>query len=233
MKYISIFLALLFTAVCVHVTATPLKDEKEKLLGSWIGQLETPDNSLTVVFRFEMNKDGEFVGFTDSPDQGGFGIPVTETAIEEGTVDIKVSSLQAEYKGKMAGDEIVGEFTQGGMSFPLTLRKGEYKVPVYSLSLPKRAMDQLLGEWHGNLGSLRLVFRFEKKENGDFVGFIDSPDQGAKGIPITQAALTDGRLELKVKAVGGEFSGQLSGKSLTGEWKQMRISNSLTLTKKI
>ena len=192
MKYISIFLALLFTAACAHVTTTPLKDEKEKLLGSWNGQLETPANSLTVVFRFEKIKGGEFVGFTDSPDQGGYGIPVTETEMKDGTVDIKVSSLQAEYKGKMAGDEIVGEFTQRGMSFPLTLKKGEYKASVYSLSLPKRAMDQLLGEWHGNLGPLRLVFRFEMKENGDFVGFIDSPDQGAKGIPITQAALSDG-----------------------------------------
>lgn len=232
MKYISIFLALLFTATCAHVTTTPLKDEKEKLLGSWNGQLETPVNSLTVVFRFEMTKDGEFLGFTDSPDQGGFGIPVTGTEIEGGTVDIKVSSLQAEYKGKMSGDEIVGEFTQSGVSFPLTLRKGEYKASVYSLSLPKTTMNQLLGEWHGKLGPLTLVFRFEIKENGDFVGFIDSPDQGAKGIPITQAVLTDGRLEIKVKAVGGEFSGQLSGNILAGEWKQMGRSNSLTLTKK-
>ena len=233
MKYISIFLALLFTAACAHVTTTPLKDEKEKLLGSWNGQLETPANSLTVVFRFEKIKGGEFVGFTDSPDQGGYGIPVTETEMKDGTVDIKVSSLQAEYKGKMADDEIVGKFTQRGMSFPLTLKKGEYKASVYSLSLPKRAMDQLLGEWHGNLGPLRLVFRFEMKENGDFVGFIDSPDQGAKGIPITQAALTDGRLEIKVKAVGGEFSGQLSDNNLDGEWTQMGRSNPLTLTKKI
>ena len=233
MKYISIFLALLFTAACAHVTTTPLKDEKEKLLGSWNGQLETPANSLTVVFRFHTTEEGEFIGFMDSPDQGGFGIPVTETEMKDGAVDIKVSSLQVEYKGKMAGDEIIGEFTQRGMSFPLNLRKGEYKAPVNSLSLPKSTMDQLLGEWHGKLGPLRLVFRFEKKENGDFVGFIDSPDQGAKGIPITQAALSDGRLEIKVKAVGGEFSGQLSGNSLDGEWTQMGRSNPLTLTKKI
>ncbi len=232
MKYITIVLTLLLIASCAHVSTTPLKDEKEKLLGSWNGRLETPGGSLTVVYRFEMTEGGKFVGFGDSPDQGAFDIPVTDTEIENGTVTIKVSSLQAEYKGKMAGDEIVGEFTQMGRSLPLTLKKGKYKAPVYSLNLSKETMEQLAGEWQGKLGPLTLVFRFEKTENRDFVGFVDSPNQGAKGIPITGAALTDGRLELKIAGVGGEFSGQLSGNSLAGEWTQMGQSNSLTLKKK-
>jgi hypothetical protein len=231
MKYITFVLSFLLIVCCAHASTTLSKEDQEKLLGSWNGKLETPGGSLTAVFRFEMTKEGEFVGFMDSPDQGGYNIPVTGIEIEDGTVTIKVSSLQAEYKGKMTGDEIVGEFKQGPQPLPLTLKKGEYKAPVNSLSLSKEAMDQLLGKWQGKLGPLTLVFRFEKTEKGDFVGFLDSPDQGAKGIPITEAALTDGRLELKVKAIGGEFGGQLSGNTLSGEWKQMGQSNPLTLTK--
>lgn len=229
MKYISIVLALMLIAACAHVSTTPSTDEQEKLLGSWNGQLKTPNGSLTVVLRFQKTKDGKFVGFTDSPDQGGYGIPVSSTEVVDSTVTIKVSRLQARYEGKMANDEMVGKFTQMGKSYPLTLKKG--KAPVISLSLSKEAMDQLSGEWQGKLGPLTVLFRFEKTANGDFLGFLDSPDQGAKGIPITEASLTDGRLEIKIKAIGGEFSGQLSGSSLSGEWMQGGQSHLLTLTK--
>ena len=232
MKHITFVLSLFLIAGCALAPTTSPKGDKENLLGSWNGQLETPVTSLTVVFRFEMTKDGELVGFTDSPDQGAFGIPVTDIEIEDGTVTIKVSTLQAEYTGKMAGDEIVGEFKQGPQPLPLTLKKGEYEAKSYSLNLSEEDMERLLGEWQGKLGPLTLMFRFEKAEKGESVGFIDSPDQGAKGIPITEATLTDGRLELKIKSINGEFSGQLSSDTLSGEWNQMGQSNPLTLTKK-
>ena len=234
MKYISIFLALLFTAACAHVsttTSSPTNSEKEKLLGSWIGELKTLGPTLTVVFRFEKTKDGEFAGFHDSPDQGGYGIPVNKTEMKDGTVNIKVSKLQASYKGKMEGDKIVGKFSQIGGSFPLTLKKGKYKA-AYSINLPQKTRDQLLGKWNGKLGSLAIVFRFETKGKGNFVGYIDSPNQGARGIPITEATFTDGQLELKIKGVGGEYKGQLSGNSLSGKWTQMGRTNRLMLIKK-
>ncbi len=132
----------------------------------------------------------------------------------------------------MAGDKIIGELTQRGKPMPLTLKKGEYKAPAYSLNLSPKAMDQLLGKWQAGLGPLTIIFRFEKMESGVFKGFVDSPDQDAKGIPIMEATLTDRRLEIKVKAVGSEFSGQLSGDTLSGEWTQMGRSNPLTLAKK-
>ena len=110
--------------------------------------------------------------------------------------------------------------------------QGASQAMLYGTGLSEEDMERLLGEWQGKLGPLTLMFRFEKAEKGESVGFIDSPDQGAKGIPITEAALTDGRLELKVKSVGGEFSGQLSSDTLSGEWKQSGQSIPLTLTKK-
>ena len=231
MKYITLVIVLLLFVGCAHVSGPPLTGENEKLLGPWSGKLVTPNGSLTVVFRFETNEAGEFLGFTDSPDQGGYGIPVSSTGIEDGEVTIKVSRLQARYKGKIAGDEMVGEFTQMGRSFPLTLRKGMYKAPAYPLSLSKEAMDQLQGEWQGKIGPLTMVFRFEKGKKGDFKGYVDCPEQGAKGIPITEAALTDGRLELKIKAASSEYAGLLSGNSLSGEYKHPGGSNTLTLTK--
>ena len=213
------------------ISLTLPEEDKKKLLGPWHGQLEFPGRSLTAVYRFEMTEGGEFVGFAASPDQGPSETPVTDIAVEGDTVIIKVSGLQVEFKGKMTGDEIVGEFKQRGQALPLILKKGEYKAPVYNLSLSKEDMDQLLGKWKGKLGPMTLVFRFEKTENVEFVGFFDSPDRGVMGLPITEAALSDGRITFKVKKVEGEFSGQLSGNTLSGDWNRMGQSDHLTLNK--
>ena len=43
-----------------------------------------------------------------------------------------------------------GEWMQAGLSnIPLSLKKGEYTLPVFSLDLPKETKDLLQGEWHG------------------------------------------------------------------------------------
>jgi hypothetical protein len=211
------------------------KKDKDTLLGTWNGKLTIPGGSITVVLRFEMSEKGDFAGFLDSPDQGGYGIPVTDMEMNDGSINLKIPNIKGEYKGKLAANEIVGEFKQFGMPTPLTLKKGEYKTKVYKLDFSKEVMDKLSGEWNGPLtiptGSLTVVFRFEMTKNGEFVGFHDSPDQGAKGIPITEANLSDGKLTLKIAAVNGEFKGQLSGDNLVGEWSQMGMKTPLSLKK--
>lgn len=165
-----------------YVKPTLTKEDKEKLLGSWNGPLEFPGGSITAVYRFEMTEGGEFVGFADSPDQGAFGTPVTDIEMEDGIVTIKVSSWRTEFKGKMAGDEIIGEFKQGGQHLSVTLKKGEYKVKTINLDLSEESKEKILGSWHGQLetprGSRTVILRFETTEDGEFVGFADSPDPG-------------------------------------------------------
>ena len=207
------------------------EEDRQKLLGSWHGELKTPRGSRIVIVRFEINEEGKFVGFTGSPNPGGVVTPVSELTIKGDTITVKASSIGAEFKGKITGDEIVGELKQGPEPIPATLKKGEYIAPVYSLNLSKEAMDQLLGKWQGKLGPLTMIFRFEKTDSGDFVGFLDVPEQGVKGMPITAATFADGQLTIKEKMANAEYSGQLSGNSLVGEWKQGGRGNPLTLTK--
>jgi len=218
-----------------YVKPTLSQKDMDKLLGSWNGKFTIPGGSLTVVFRFERTEKGEFKGFLDSPDQGGFGIPVTDMEMSEGNLILKISSIRGEYKGKLSDNEIIGEFSQLGNPLSLNLKKGEYKAPAYKLNLPKETIEQLLGEWNGPLtiqaSTLTVVFRFEMTKNSEFVGFQDSPDQGAKGIPITEATLSEGKLTLKIASINGEFKGQLSGERLDGDWSQMGMKSTLSLKK--
>jgi hypothetical protein len=214
----------------VHKLTLP-KEVTDKLLGEWNGPLTMQGMSITVVFRFEMSKNNEFVGFQDSPDQKATGIPITEASLSDGKLTLKVASLNGEFKGQLSGDKLDGEWTQMGMKNPLSLKKGKYVAPVYKLNLPKETMNKLTGKWTGKFQNLTVVFRFEKSKNGDFLGYTDSPDQGGSGIPVTEASYDNGKLTLKVSSIGAEYEGKLSDNKLDGTLTQMGMKNSLSLTK--
>jgi hypothetical protein len=204
------------------------KADMEKLAGSWFGPLKVPTGDLTLVFRFEIKENGEYKAFLDSPDQGAAGIPVSEVELADNALTLKIAVAKAEYKGKITGDTIVGEFIQQGQPLPLTMKKGEYK-PQVTLNLTKEIKDKLAGEWHGQLttprGLIHIAFRFETSAKGDFMGFCDVLDQNVKGLPINEANFAEGKLSLKVKAVNVQYKGALANDMMTGEWAQAGLSN--------
>jgi hypothetical protein len=204
------------------------KADLEKLAGSWYGPLKVPTGDQILAFRFEIKESGENKTFLDIPDSGAKDIPVTDVEFAEGTLILKISAIQADYKGKFTGDTIVGDLKIQGQSFPLTLKKGEYK-PQVVLNIPKDIKDKLSGEWHGQLstprGLIHMAFRFETSAKGDFMGFCDVLDQNVKGLPINEANYADGKLSLKVKVLNAELKGTIEGDMLKGEWAQAGLSN--------
>ena len=112
------------------------KEDMDKLFGQWYGKFPVP-RFLTLIFRFKMTEKGEFVAFADNPDQGAYDIPVTDVELNDDNFRLIIPSAHAEYKGKLADNEIVGEYKQGFVSIPLTLKKIIYMSPVNKLSSPK------------------------------------------------------------------------------------------------
>lgn len=199
------------------------QEDKAKLLGPWHGPLDIPNISLTAVVRFEIKED-KFLGFFTIPEQGGNETPLTDIELnDDGTFRFKLAG-RLEYKGKLADDEIVGTLLQPGQPIPITLKKGEFKAPTYSLNLPEEIKKSLTGEWHGHLKmptmNLHVEFRFDTTEKGEFVGFYGVPDQNVKGIPFKEGNIIDGKLVLKIAVANAEYKGALTGDELTGEWSQ-------------
>jgi hypothetical protein len=220
------------------------KTDMDKLVGTWQGKTVFPEGvksnvpMYTYIFRFEMSNNGELTGVATVPDTGMPEMPVTDMTISNGILNFKLPNLQMEFKGKLGDKEMVGELkpirekhSDGPPPMSLTLKKGEYAAPIYNLSLAKETMNQLRGKWTGKIGSLNVIFRFEVTKDNDFVGFIDSPDQGAKGIPVTDAKFSDGELTLKANSVNGEYKGKLSGDTIVGPWIQNGARWILSLTK--
>jgi len=83
------------------------------------------------------------------------------------------------------------------------------------------------GTWAGTLDAagqrLRLVFHIDRDTTGALAGTLDSPDQGAYGLPLSAVEATGGdSVRFELRMAGGEYTGQLSadGASIEGSWSQ-------------
>ncbi len=94
----------------------------------------------------------------------------------------------------------------------------------------------LAGLWQGSLKvgsvSLRIVFNVETRD-GALRATMDSPDQGAKGIPVSKVTLAGSLAVFELKSLSGSYEGTLSeeGRRLDGVWKQAGSQFPLVLEK--
>lgn len=205
----------------------------DQLRGSWVGELTVQGITLAIVYRFEQDEEGRFVGFLDSPDQGALGIPVTSIRLDDGALSFAIPQISGEYTATLDGDSMTGTFTQLGMPTPLDMSRGEYV--QRGLELSQEVMDRLEGSWVGSIqgpgGALTIVFRFEPTADGGMAALLDSPDQGASGIPINEVNLEGDSLELVIAAAQASFTAMLSAGEMAGTWAQGNMSQPVTLVR--
>jgi hypothetical protein len=90
------------------------------------------------------------------------------------------------------------------------------------------------GTWKGVLEAARLtvVFNIAATPDGKLTATMDSPDQGATGIPVSQVIFADSVLKITVAAVQGSYEGRLGGDGrIKGEWRQGAAALPLLLEK--
>lgn len=98
----------------------------------------------------------------------------------------------------------------------------------------EKAAPQIVGVWQGTLDvgavKLRLVVEFTK-DGEQLGGQMDSPDQGAFGMPIDEVTQENQSVKFTMKNIGGAYEGELSadGKEIKGKWSQGSLSLPLTL----
>jgi alpha/beta superfamily hydrolase len=83
--------------------------------------------------------------------------------------------------------------------------------------------QEFIGEWNGALKvqgtQLRIVFNVKKTANG-FSSTMDSPDQGAKGIPVTYTTIENLNIKFEITNLQIEYNGNLTGGQIIGTFKQ-------------
>lgn len=101
-------------------------------------------------------------------------------------------------------------------------------------SLSIYAQD-ISGKWNGILKvqgiQLRLVFNITQTDKG-YSSTMDSPDQGAQGIPVTSTSYENSILKLEISSAGIQYEGTLNKENVfVGSFKQAGQSYPLNLTK--
>lgn len=94
--------------------------------------------------------------------------------------------------------------------------------------------QSITGDWKGNLSvqgtTLELIFHISNND-GVYTSTMDVPAQGAAGIPVQKTEFINNELKINVPAAQINFSGQLSGDSIAGDFEQMGMKLPLTLKK--
>jgi len=93
------------------------------------------------------------------------------------------------------------------------------------------------GDWLGTLDpapgvTLRLAVHIHATADGRHEGALDSLDQGALGIPLSDVTETDGALAFQVPAIHGRYKGRwdAGAKAWVGRWSQGGLDIPLNLT---
>lgn len=187
------------------------------LAGAWEGRVAVGGQSILVVFH--IGADGTTT--MDSPDQGGFGIPAEAPAVEAGVVRIAVPAIGGRFEGRLSEDgaTLAGALHQGGATLPVVLTR--------------QAGTPLAGVWEGPLEvggrSIRLVLRVA----ADGRAVMDSPDQGARDIPVEPPTVEDAQVRFAAPGLAVSVEGRLSedGRTIAGTFRQGGVELPLVLTR--
>lgn len=112
------------------------------------------------------------------------------------------------------------------------LEKGTGDSPAVTPPSPENA--PIVGHWHGTLevgGGMELPVIFHIRDSdGSLKATLDSPNQGANGIPVATVTFEAPRVELELPVVNGHFEGELEDvDTIHGTWSQNGMSFDLVL----
>ncbi|MBZ0243205.1 MAG: alpha/beta hydrolase, partial [Bacteroidales bacterium] len=102
-------------------------------------------------------------------------------------------------------------------------------------SFPLAAQD-ITGQWNGVLKvqgmQLRVIFHVTETDDG-YSATMDSPDQGAKGIPVTRTTFENPIVKFEVSNAGIEYDGELNEDEITGTFKQNGMEFPMDLSRNV
>jgi fermentation-respiration switch protein FrsA (DUF1100 family) len=109
------------------------------ICGIWQGAIKTSGFELQMIFTISRNTDSLFIATLDVPEQNATGIPVDKILIDSNSVHLEITPIEGVFSGNYAkdGETIDGQWSQGGMSLPLVLKRSDTKFVIKRPQEPK------------------------------------------------------------------------------------------------
>jgi hypothetical protein len=208
------------------------------LQGAWEGVLTVANTELHLNLRIAEPAPGTFQAQLDSLDQGARNLPINLLTYSKPDVHFEMTAINAAYQGNLndRDDQMTGTWTQMGKKMPLTFRRAQTNdqaVAEAQMDFGQGNPNQVQGHWKGALSvsktELHIVFHIASMPDGSYSATMDSPDQGASGIPATAVEFTYPNLRMEWSGFDGVFTAKLDNGRLSGTWRQGKVSLPLKL----
>jgi hypothetical protein len=227
----------LLSAILVLVTCSASAARPDSpVAGDWIGTLDA-GVKLRLAFHLKIGDEGKLTATLDSPDQGATGIPIETATFVDGTLRLELPALHASFDGRLdeAAHKIAGTWTQGGASLPLVLMRQTEAPPEKTPAAGAERSDAIRPTWTCAIDTggspLTLSLHLSRGDDGVLSATVDSPDQGATGLPVARAVYRGRKLVLEMPALDARYEATMSddGTELRGTWSQHGATLPLTL----
>jgi len=205
--------------------------------GHWEGTVQLPDRELQIALDLAKDAKGGWIG---SFAQNERNIDLADIKVEDKSVRFRMAvggtnapSFDCTVESPTTMKCNLN--TPGGSVTADMKRTGEAKVELPKSSAAVSA--ELVGSWEGSLdtpnGALRVVVHFANQPDKTVKATLDSPDQNATDLPLTDVVQKDAAIEFQLKLVGGAYKGTLNKEAtqIAGEWSQGGVPLPLTLKK--
>jgi RNA polymerase sigma factor (sigma-70 family) len=213
--------------------------QNSDLQGAWQGTLMAGNVPLRLALRIAETSPGTFQAVMDSLDQGVKDMPIDSFTYQKPQVHFVMTGINGDFVGDInnTDDRLTGTWKQMGRKYPLTFErvKNNAVAAAEQLDYGTGASSEIQGHWKGALTvkgmTLRIVFHIAQMPDGSYTATMDSPDQGATGIPATTAECNFPSVKLTWKAFDGVYAGKMVNGKLVGIWSQGKVSLPLDLQK--
>lgn len=96
---------------------------------------------------------------------------------------------------------------------------------LLAFALPSVAQDErFAGDWQGTLtvgvAELPLILHLRQGDDGDWTGTMDSPAQGATGLPAGRIDIDGQSINIYFTSLRARYEAILEGLNLVGTWHQ-------------
>ena len=163
---------------------------------------------------------------------GGLAASISASAILKANSTASILTLTQETVKLMASTKTKTSLIAAVV---LLLAFGTITAVLYPAIMKKARRPQLEGAWEGALGDkgrmLRLVLKVSRKPDAAYSATLDSVDQGAGDIPVSDITYSNATVRITIKSLSGNFNGEMnpSGSQIAGTWQQLGMTFPLTL----
>jgi hypothetical protein len=200
--------------------------------GHWDGALQLPDREVPIALDLSKDDKGAWSGTFTQVAQN-MTLPLADIKVDDKSAKFRVAAGASalETSNSMRCTVAAGG---GSLTAPMK-RTGEAKV---ELPKPNPAVaPEFEGNWEGAVdspnGPLRIVVHLKNQPDKTVLATLDSPDQNATDLPLTEVVQNGSALTFQLRLAGGSYKGALNKEAaqIVGEWSQGGNSTPLVLKK--